>query len=575
MDTGFRPHAARLRAAGAGRMAAAVAALVLGLGDCAYFNTFYNAKQLYKDAESTREKGSAEQAAGKYDAAIKKCLDLIRYHPNSGYVDDALFMIGMAHFHRSEYVQAQASFQDLLDRFPSTEFAERAWFQLGLAALRVGDVGGAASAFESLSQAFPKSGYVVEAAYRTAEARLATGDDEEAREALQGFVAQYPDSRFVTDARVQIARTYYDEARFEAARREYEQVLKRGLPDDLRYEAELHMALTKREQAASILADPALYTSADLPEGLRLEFETTGADTGAALGAAAPAPAATVEALPESLRTQRRQAEALLKEAADDLQRLRKRAAKLGQELQHRIEIAVTLGLMGQPDAAIAELDQIARTKPHDDVGAQAYFEIAEIQRRLGRLNKAQEAYQSAERAKAGTPLAQEAQKKSAAIQARSQALQKLHDAPQVLHRYRVARGLEPPDRGDAAGTHAGSDSLTAAIDVETRFEDLAATMLRVAEIDLFELDQPRLALREFQRVLTEFAGSSQCPRAAFAVGWIYENSLRDRALALAAYEGVMRDYPQAPQAREARERYEALRAAPAAEEVTGSSSRP
>jgi TolA-binding protein len=588
MRLGLRTHTPRIHSAGRRRRAVsaawrlccvpraprgAVAAVVLFSVGCAYFNTFYNAKQLYKEAETTRAKGTPDQAATKYDGAIKKCLDLIRFHPNSRYVDDALYMVGMSHFYRGEYVQSQASFRDLLDRFPHSEFAERAWFQMGLAGLREGDVAGAASAFESLEKAFPKSDYVVEAAYRTAESRLNSEDAEEARAALLEFIEKHPQSRFVGDAELEIARTYYDEARFEEARREYEQVLKHGPSAEQRYEAELHIALTKREQAAATLADPALYTSADLPEGLRLEFGAGPADTSAAARQQGTWPTATVAALPESLRTLRTHAEALLQEAANGLQNLRKRATKLGHEMEHRIEIDVTLSLMGQPDAAIADLDQVARTRSHDDVGAQAWFQLGEIQRRLGRFSKAQEAYAAAERVKPDTPLALEAKKKNAAIQARTQASQELREAPQVLQRWRAAHGQAPQPTG--AADPRGQDSLSAAVEVETKFEKMAAALLRVAEIDLFELDQPRLALREFQRVLTEFPGSGQSPRAAFAIGWIYENNLHDRSRAISAYDGVMRDYPDSPQAREARERYEALRLAASGEEVKGSSSRP
>src|SRR5262245_46771967 len=483
MRLGLRSHSARIRAAERRRFAAhcagrrglsrrrrgALAVAVLLACGCAYFNTFYNAKQLYKEAETTRAKGTPDQAAAKYDGAIKKCLDLIRFHPNSRYVDDALYMVGMSHFYRAEYVQSQASFRDLLGRFPHSEFAERAWFQMGLAGLRVGDVAGAASAFESLEKAFPKSDYVVEAAYRTAESRLTSEDDEEARRALLEFIEKHAQSRFVGEAELAIARTYYDEGRFEEARREYEQVLKHGPSTELRYEAELHIALTKREQAAAILTDPALYTSADLPEGLKLEFGGSHPDTSAAAGRQGAWPTATVAALPESLRVLRTHAESLLQECANELQHLRKRATKLGQEMEHRIEIDVTLSLMGQPDVAIADLDQVARTRSHDDVGAQAWFQLGEIQRRVGRFSKAQEAYQAAERVKPDAPLALQARQKNAAITARTQASQELREAPQVLARWHAAHGQAP--RTAAAADPRGQDSLSAAVEVDTKFE--------------------------------------------------------------------------------------------------------
>ncbi len=532
--------------------AGTLALLVCG---CAYFNTFYNANKLFEDAERIRgEKGgSADRASAQYDACIKKCLDLLRYHPNSKYVDDALYMIGVSHFHRGETMQAQASFRDLLERFPQTGFGERAWFHLGLAALAQGDRAGAAAAFETLERNYPSSPFKVDAAYRTAEALLEAKDNEATRRALLEFIAANPNSRHVAAAQMRIAHAYYDDLQFPEARAEYTRALQHDLSDQQRYEVELQIALTKREEAASILADPALYTEADLPPGLRLLIQEANPDSAAVV----TTPVAAV-VLPESLRVQRDNAQGLLTEAAADLERLRKRASKLGVELDLRIERAVTIGLQGDPEEALAELDQIARTEPRTAVGAKANYEIGEIHRRLGRWSKAQEGYDASARSASETATAKLAQKKSTAIRARTAALEKLRDAPEVRRRWRVLRGLEPPQAGEA--DQRGADSLRAAVETETRFEALAAQLLRVAEIDLFELGQPRLALYECQQLLTDYAGSGQCPRAALGIGWIYDQYLSEPLSALKAYDHVVLQYPDSPQAQQAREFAAALR---------------
>ena len=64
-------------------------------GGCAYYNTFYNAKQAYKDAEEAgknvdqRSWPTAAQRP-KYSLCISKCELLLEEHPNSNHVDDAL-----------------------------------------------------------------------------------------------------------------------------------------------------------------------------------------------------------------------------------------------------------------------------------------------------------------------------------------------------------------------------------------------------------------------------------------------------------------------------------------------------
>ena len=192
--------------------------------------------------------------------------------------------------------------------------------------------------------------------------------------------------------------------------------------------------------------------------------------------------------------------------------------------------------------------------------GAQAHYAIGEIQRRRGNLREAQVAYDAAQRISRNTDVGQLAQKKSLAIRARGAALEKLENAPEVRRRLRVARGLEAPLDADA--DLMGPDSTRVRLDVELRYEETAAALLRVAEIDLLELDQPRLALREFQRVLRDYPNSGASPRAAFAIGWIYDTVLLDTPRALDAYDAVVREYPGSPQARQARESAQLLRTA-------------
>jgi phosphonoacetate hydrolase len=337
-----------------------IAAVVLVAGGCAYFNTYYNADNLFDEAERLRtaKGGSADKASAQYDACIKKCHDLLRYHSKSKYVDDALYMIGVCHFHRSEYIQAQGSLRDLLDRFPNSDRAESAWYYLGLSALALGDRAGAASAFESLEKAYPSSSYRVDAAYRTAETFLDAGDSESMRRALTEFIAKNPDSRHVGAAQLRIADTYYDDSRFPEARAEYQKALEAGLTEEQRFEAELQIALTKRDEAELILTDPALYQESDLPAGLRLQIQEAATDS--ASQALSPAPA-----LPESVLAQREQATKLLSEAESDLDDLRKQATKFGAELSLGVERAVTVSLLGKSAAV-----RIAAEEPDAEIAA-------------------------------------------------------------------------------------------------------------------------------------------------------------------------------------------------------------
>jgi tetratricopeptide (TPR) repeat protein len=230
---------------------------------------------------------------------------------------------------------------------------------------------------------------------------------------------------------------------------------------------------------------------------------------------------------------------------------MRDDAEKLQNLAQHDIEIAVTRALQGSPGRAIADLDVIARSNLRAEAAATAYYEIGEIHRRQGDLEDARDSYNEAVRQGADKSVHALAQRKAQAITERLTAMENLKEAEEVLAERRELQGLRPPAPGEEGGTLALQDPRRQA-ENQVRFEELAAQLMRVAEIDLVELGQPRLALREYELVLSEFEGSSQSARAAFAIAWIYQHRLNDTEHALRAYRRVLRDYPESPQARDA-----------------------
>jgi hypothetical protein len=74
--------------------------LLLALGGCADYNTFYLAKKYYGEAQKAQERATNDQPApeamSKYDATLRQCAKLLADYPKSKYVDDAAYMQGRA-----------------------------------------------------------------------------------------------------------------------------------------------------------------------------------------------------------------------------------------------------------------------------------------------------------------------------------------------------------------------------------------------------------------------------------------------------------------------------------------------
>src|SRR5262249_45174317 len=198
-----------------------------------------------------------------------------------------------------------------------------------------------------------------------------------------------PKSEFADGAALRIARTYYEEKRYDEASQEYARVLQRNPKPDVRYEAELRSALAIRAKAEEVLSNPALQrvlrerTSAAAKKSLLNGGVTPKRSKNNANIFLGPSPAqvaadsaaiaeadCTAGEMTSDEEAQMKVAEQQVDQVLQRLLSLRKAASKLGRQIEHDIEIAVTRALTGNAESAAADLDQIARLQPHTDLAA-------------------------------------------------------------------------------------------------------------------------------------------------------------------------------------------------------------
>jgi len=104
--------------------------MLLLVSRCAYFNTFYNAKQYYKKAYTETKKNLTGKPSSTennyYQESIDRSLTLIVRYPDSKYVDDALLLAGKAYYYRQEYFKARRKFLELLTNYPESPLTNEA-----------------------------------------------------------------------------------------------------------------------------------------------------------------------------------------------------------------------------------------------------------------------------------------------------------------------------------------------------------------------------------------------------------------------------------------------------------------
>ncbi|OQY27600.1 MAG: hypothetical protein B6244_10080 [Candidatus Cloacimonetes bacterium 4572_55] len=164
------------------------------LTGCVYFNTFYNAKKFYKEADDLSRNSSdkpSRQQLDLYDKCIERCARIIQENKKSRYRDDALFLMGKSFLGKQrpdDLFKATNTFEQLIANYPNSKFVDEASLLIG----------------------------------RTYHSQKRW---KQALEVFRTTIREYPDRRFATSAQLFIGNIYYEQEEHEHAALEYEKVL--------------------------------------------------------------------------------------------------------------------------------------------------------------------------------------------------------------------------------------------------------------------------------------------------------------------------------------------------------------
>lgn len=220
----------------------------------AYYNTFYNANRAFEEGVESMGESGAEIDRTRYISvfphpetgteeesfkeAIQKSADVLRNHPESKWVDDALLLIGRSRYYQGDYVGAVQKFREVIALGAERE---------GEAQFRLAQTLVAADRFSEAAEAL-RAGLDREADYGTWTARMQVVQGElfvrqeqwtDAEEALeQGLDGSLPDQLGARAAFLlgQVRETIEDP---EGAQTAYRRVLEYDPPYQLAFSARL------------------------------------------------------------------------------------------------------------------------------------------------------------------------------------------------------------------------------------------------------------------------------------------------------------------------------------------------
>ena len=132
----------------------------LGLVGCAYFNTFYNAQNNFRQGKKLVVHDTLKVDSEFFDKTIEKTTSVIIKYPGSRYVDDALFMMGASYYYKGDYRRAIEKLDFLIMNYADSKFYDDALYYKGLALYKQGKL---AQAIIALNEARQSKQYRVKA----------------------------------------------------------------------------------------------------------------------------------------------------------------------------------------------------------------------------------------------------------------------------------------------------------------------------------------------------------------------------------------------------------------------------
>lgn len=395
------------------------------------------------------------------------------------------------------YMEAIRKASIVLDRHPDSKWVDDSLLLIGKAFYWRQDYSEALLKFRELQQNFPQSEFIPESSYWEGLSLWSADRIEEAREVL-ARVVDTSGGDLPRKGRLALARLETEQGNYAAAVAAY------------------HDLLSQQKSSES---------SAETWQGLgNAHFELGNFD--------------------QALEAYRR----VLKSRPDSK-----------TNYQTRLQIGRAFEFQGRLQDAMQSYDEMLRIKRFRSYAPEVHLKRANVHRLMGSLEEADGTYEAIIEANPRTEFSAAAYYQMGLIEQRER-----KDLAKAEEHFEQAR-KERPD-SDAGGL--ARDRLRDLKDLEkyrkaTEKEGRKGfeARLSMAELYLFRLQEPDSALAMYDLVLEAADTTEYAPKALFAIGLVYADSLADSSRARKAFERVIHDYPTTSYALEARERIGSERA--------------
>ncbi len=214
--------------------------MILALASgCVYYNTFYNARKAFSQAEKARKDTRKNKRidSGNYRIAIEKSLKVIENHPNSKYYDDALYVLMISYYYTDQFAKSERRAREILAEYGESEFAREANLYMAKAKLMQKDVAEAIPLFQEIFDGDYDDMFKSEAAMTLGMYYRENKEYNKAEPYFRSLRDSLGNDAQKRLAQVYLADGYYDAYRFEDALGAYLQILGMNPDKEEKYHA--------------------------------------------------------------------------------------------------------------------------------------------------------------------------------------------------------------------------------------------------------------------------------------------------------------------------------------------------
>lgn len=447
--------------------------LIISLQGCAYFNTYYNTKKLYKEALDERKRRptttpdkptSAE--IQKLDKTIEKGSKILQLHPNSKYVDDTLLMLGECFFQKQEYPQALRKFNELTSIFPKSDLVPAALLWKARTYIEQEDFTNAEAVLKDLQNRKKSGDILYQAQYYLAEIYYRQEQYDPAARLFEPAAKKMSDKKLRTEAYLRWGECRFKLKQYHEAAKAYYQASKQDVEIDIKFNAGLSFA-------RALKADSSYHKALIKLNSMQKEFSNH-----------------------------------------KDLSWV-------------RFEIADCKLRQGKREEAEDLFAAINANDKRTEASAAAFFVMGDLyQRTKYDYARAKEAFDKVRSENNRSAYAEEAQRRAKAIDD----YQKLKNAISLLEMQqnspgdeaKLAAAMEQKGKSTRASIRRlPSKKLDLSNDPAKLRNDLADQWINLAELYYYQFEQPDSAIYMYQNVIRDFGDTEAAPAAMYALAFL------------------------------------------------------